>query len=111
MFGVCGIISAQNASNNDLKLKQQKPTTTTTNTVAAVPQKSAVATPAPTAASMATTDVEAARTPQKVYDAKPEVTGVNAAGVSVTTPDAAKQKQAAKAAAVKANNEKKPNGN
>lgn len=109
MLGVCGAVSAQNATGS--KTKKNDASATSTFTPAPTPQKSAVmppidgvAAPAP----MTAADKQAASVAPVTRIAKPTrtsaVTTVNAAGVVVSDEEKIKSE---KAAAAKAASEKK----
>lgn len=116
MFGVCGIVTAQSATDTRLKAKSTAPVSSLSPT----PQKSAsAAAQAPVAAPASATtsaDIDAARSPEKVaiMDAQQKIatsTTVNAAGEVIVVDDATQQKQIEKAAAVKAANAKRAKSN
>lgn len=115
MFSVCGIVTAQSATDSKLRAKSSA---TPTNSLTPVPQKSAsAAAQAPVAAATTTSaDIDAARSPEKVaiLEAQPKIattTAVNAAGEVIIVDDATKQRQIEKAAAVKAANAKRLQNN
>ena len=105
MFGICGFVTAQNATGSKLG----KTTTTTTTSVAPTPQKSATATPALTTsdAQPASDKVNPPAAPvatgkaARVQKTEAAATAISADG-TVTNTDAqdAQKKQAARSSSV-----------
>jgi hypothetical protein len=112
MFGVCGFVSAQSATDSKFSKAQAQ---TASSAAAATPQKSATAAQAKVAVvgdkvtdPTLPADVDKAKAAPAATVAPIPVTAVNEAGVvEVVNPDIAKKRDMQKAAASKAANEKK----